>query len=141
MSVGKDSFTPTDRANESPNPQAKGSDKDDDDKPLEEEKKSEDLFDTSKMTSKERKRAAALDNLTAQDIIVTYEAKKGKLHENTRDINVSGVTVTFHSRPLIEDTEVVINYGNRYGLIGPNGSGKVSVNSTFLEHWGHRICS
>jgi len=106
---------------------AKGSDKDDDDKPLEEEKKSEDLFDTSKMTSKERKRAAALDNLTAQDIIVTYEAKKGKLHENTRDINVSGVTVTFHSRPLIEDTEVVINFGNRYGLIGPNGSGKSTL--------------
>ena len=63
---------------------------------------------------------------------MTYEAKKGKLHENTRDINVSGVTVTFHSRPLIEDSEIVINYGNRYGLIGPNGSGKVSASVTLL---------
>lgn len=58
---------------------------------------------------------------------MTYEAKKGKLHENTRDINVSGVTLTFHSRPLIEDSEVVINYGNRYALIGPSGCGKVST--------------
>jgi ATP-binding cassette subfamily F protein 2 len=35
--------------------------------------------------------------------------------------------VTFHGKPLIEDTEIIINYGNRYGLIGPNGSGKSTV--------------
>ena len=28
---------------------------------------------------------------------------------------------------MIEDTELVINYGNRYGFIGPNGSGKSTV--------------
>jgi len=56
---------------------------------------------------------------------VTYEAKRGALHANTRDINVGGVTVSFHGKHLIEETELVINYGNRYGFIGPNGSGKV----------------
>ena len=70
------------------------------------------------------KRDAALEWLSAQDIVVTYEQKKGKLHANTRDIHCNGVSVTFHGKPLIEDTELVINYGNRYGFIGPNGSGK-----------------
>jgi len=70
---------------------------------------------------------AALDKLSEDNIVVTYESKKGALHANTRDINVSGVTVTFHGKPLIEDTQVVINYGNRYGFIGPNGSGKSTV--------------
>jgi ATP-binding cassette, subfamily F, member 2 len=40
---------------------------------------------------------------------------------------VSGVTVNFHGKPLIEETDVIINYGNRYGFIGPNGSGKVRI--------------
>jgi ATP-binding cassette subfamily F protein 2 len=65
----------------------------------------------------EQKRDAALDQLSEENIIVTYEAKKGMLHANTRDINVGGVTVTFHGKPLIEETELVINYGNRYGFM------------------------
>ena len=70
---------------------------------------------------------ALLQQLADMNIAVTYESKKGKLHANTRDINVGGVTVTFHGKPLIEETEVVINYGNRYGFIGPNGSGKSTI--------------
>jgi len=74
----------------------------------------------------EAKRDAALEKLSQDHIIVTYENKKG-VHANSRDINVGGVTVTFHGKPLIEDTEIVINYGNRYGFIGPNGSGKSTI--------------
>ena len=76
---------------------------------------------------KESKRDAVLEELSKQNIIVNYESKKGVLHANTRDINVSGVTVTFHGKSLIEETEVIINYGNRYGFIGPNGSGKSTI--------------
>ena len=76
--------------------------------------------------SEEGKREAALEALSRQEIVVTYEQRKGNLHANTRDINVGGVSVAFHGKTLIEETEVVINYGNRYGFIGPNGSGKVS---------------
>lgn len=94
-----------------------------------EEKKEDEVLanDFSGMTLKERKRAEALDNLSKNDIVVTYESKAGKLHANTRDINVGGVSVNFHGKPLIEETELVINYGNRYGFIGPNGSGKSTV--------------
>ena len=77
--------------------------------------------------SKEAKQDALLEELSQQNINVTYEQKKGNLHANTRDINVGGVSVAFHGKLLIEETSVVINYGNRYGFIGPNGSGKVCV--------------
>ncbi len=81
----------------------------------------------SNMTLKERKRAQALDELSKNEIVVTYESKSTKLHANARDINVSGVSVAFHGKNLIEETELVINYGRRYGFIGPNGSGKSTV--------------
>ena len=77
--------------------------------------------------TKEQKQEAALENLSREEIVVTYESRKTKMHANARNINVSGVTVTFHGKPLIEETNLVINYGNRYGFIGPNGSGKVSL--------------
>lgn len=78
------------------------------------------------------KREAALEKLLRDDIVVTYEAKKGQMHANTRDIFVSGVTVTFHGKPLIEDTDIQINYGNRYGFLGPNGSGKSTVRIYYI---------
>lgn len=77
--------------------------------------------------SPEAKQEAALEELSRQEIVVTYEQKKGQLHANTRDINVGGVSVAFHGKLLLEETGVVINYGNRYGFIGPNGSGKSTV--------------
>lgn len=86
-----------------------------------------DLLKQSTLDDPEERRDAALEWLSRQEIVVTYESKKGKLNANNRDINVSGVSVNFHGKPLIEDTEVVINYGNRYGFIGPNGSGKSTV--------------
>jgi len=94
-----------------------------------EEEKKEDLptADFAGLTLKERRRAEALDQLSKDNIVVTYESKAGKLHKNTRDINVSGVSVNFHGKPLVEETDLVINYGNRYGFIGPNGSGKSTI--------------
>lgn len=79
------------------------------------------------LTSTEGKHELALERLSRDNIVVTYEAKKTKLDPHSKDINVSGVTVNFHSKPLIEETELTINYGNRYGFVGPNGSGKSTV--------------
>lgn len=94
-----------------------------------EEKKTDQdaAFGFENMTLKERKRAIALDELSKQDINVTYESKATKLHENARDINVGGVSVAFHGKNLVEETDLIINYGRRYGLIGPNGSGKSTI--------------
>ncbi|EJF62131.1 P-loop containing nucleoside triphosphate hydrolase protein [Dichomitus squalens LYAD-421 SS1] len=46
-----------------------------------------------------------------------------------RDIKIDSYTLSFHGRLLIEGAEVSLNYGQRYGLLGENGSGK----STFLQ--------
>lgn len=97
-------------------------------KKQEEEKKNDDIpIGFENMTLKERKRVQALDNLSKENIVVTYESKGKKQHANARDINVSGVTVAFHGKHLVEESQLVINYGRRYGLIGPNGSGKSTV--------------
>lgn len=105
----------------------------------EEEKKDEDAVeDMAKLhldpNSDEGKLEMALENLSKQNIVVTYEQRKGNLHANTRDINVSGVSVAFHGKLLVEETDLVINYGNRYGFIGPNGSGKVRKNICSCAH-------
>lgn len=102
--------------------------KDEDEEEEAPEEKKEDMIDPLDLDKlEEKKRDDALEWLNQQNISVTYENKKGALHANTRDVNVSGVTVTFHGKPLIEDTDLVINYGNRYGFIGPNGSGKSTI--------------
>ena len=41
------------------------------------------------------------------------------------DIKMDSYTLSFHGRLLIEGAEVALNYGQRYGLLGENGSGKV----------------
>lgn len=97
------------------------------DESAEEAKKRAEAILLDPKASVEEKREAALENLSNEQIVVTYESRKTKMHANARNINVNGVTVTFHGKPLIEETSLVINYGNRYGFIGPNGSGKSTV--------------
>ncbi|KAG0041462.1 ATP-binding cassette sub- F member 2, partial [Linnemannia elongata] len=42
---------------------------------------------------------------------------------------IESFSLRFHGRELISNTDIDLNFGRRYGLIGANGSGK----STFLE--------
>lgn len=46
-----------------------------------------------------------------------------------RDIKIDAYTLSFHGRLLIENAEISLNYGQRYGLLGENGSGKVRSKS------------
>jgi ATP-binding cassette, subfamily F, member 2 len=43
----------------------------------------------------------------------------------SRDIKIEQYSLSFHGRLLIEGAEISLNYGQRYGLLGENGSGKV----------------
>lgn len=47
----------------------------------------------------------------------------------------SNVTMQFGSKPLFENISVKFGGGNRYGLIGANGSGK----STFMKDPRRRL--
>ena len=39
----------------------------------------------------------------------------------------TNIPISFHGRLLIEGAEISLNYGQRYGLLGENGSGKVRI--------------
>lgn len=43
----------------------------------------------------------------------------------SRDIHIDSYSLSFHGRLLIENATFSLNYGQRYGLLGENGSGKV----------------
>ncbi len=68
---------------------------------------------------------SAADQLRKEGIVVTFAQNSKKIHRNVRDISVSNLTMLFHGTPLVDDTELTLNYGNRYGFIGRNGSGCV----------------
>ncbi|XP_042475285.1 ABC transporter F family member 1-like [Macadamia integrifolia] len=55
-------------------------------------------------------------------------------HPLSRDIHIESLSVTFHGHDLIVDSDLELNYGRRYGLLGLNGCGK----STLLEAIGNR---
>jgi ATP-binding cassette subfamily F protein 2 len=47
--------------------------------------------------------------------------------KRAKDIKISSFSLSLHGIVLIEDTEIELNWGNRYGLIGRNGCGKRCV--------------
>ena len=49
--------------------------------------------------------------------------------ETSRDIKLTSVSLLFHGKVLIQDSNLELNFGRRYGLLGENGCGK----STFLK--------
>jgi len=77
---------------------------------------------------------APADKLRKDGVIATFAQNSKSMHRNVRDISVSNLTVTFHGVPLVEEAELSLNYGNRYGYIGRNGCGK----STFMKVIGAR---
>ena len=64
------------------------------------------------------------DALRREGIVCTFAGTSKKIHRNVRDVAVSNMTVTYHGVPLVEEAELSLNYGNRYGFIGRNGCGK-----------------
>lgn len=54
--------------------------------------------------------------------------------KQSRDIHIESFSMSFHGRLLIDNATIALNYGQRYGLLGENGSGK----TTFLEALANR---
>ena len=74
------------------------------------------------------------DALAADGTICTFSASRKGVDARSRDINVSNFTLQHKGAVMLEDTSIVLNHGNRYGLIGRNGCGK----STLLKALGAR---
>ena len=71
-----------------------------------------------------------------EKIIISARQATGSLisEARSRDIKIQAFSLALHGRPIVEDTELELNLGGRYGLIGRNGCGK----STFLQCLANR---
>lgn len=76
---------------------------------------------------KEQKFKSRLDASDFPDIIVTYGTNEKKVHPMAKDIMVEGLTITFHGTELIQDSTLNLAHGQRYGLVGVNGTGKSTL--------------
>ena len=54
--------------------------------------------------------------------------------KQSRDLHIESFSMSFHGRLLIDNASIALNFGQRYGLLGENGSGK----TTFLEALANR---
>lgn len=69
----------------------------------------------------------AADRLAAAGTICTFAASRKGVDHSARDINIQNFTMQHMGCVLLDETEIVLNHGNRYGLIGRNGSGKTTL--------------
>eukprot|EP00937_MAST-01D_sp_MAST-1D-sp2_P001234 g1234.t1 len=75
------------------------------------------------------------EKLLERGIIASCAINKGrKTDAGQRDINIQNVTVQYQGKILVDGSDFVLNYGQRYGFIGRNGAGK----STLMEVLGAR---
>jgi ATP-binding cassette subfamily F protein 2 len=66
----------------------------------------------------------AADALASEGTICTFASSKTGVDARSRDINVADFTLQHKGMVMLDNTEIVLNHGNRYGLLGRNGCGK-----------------
>lgn len=76
----------------------------------------------------------AAEQLAADGTICTYSTSRKGVDARSRDVNVQNFTLQHKGMVMLDATAVVLNHGNRYGLLGRNGCGK----STLMKALGAR---
>jgi ATP-binding cassette subfamily F protein 2 len=76
----------------------------------------------------------AAEQLAAEGTICTFSTSRKGVDARSRDVNVQNFTLQHKGTVMLDGTAVVLNHGNRYGLIGRNGCGK----STLMKALGAR---
>ena len=66
-----------------------------------------------------------------EKLAITYTSNERKMHRNARDIHVENLCVSLGANEIVRHADLSLNWGNRYGLLGRNGSGK-SILMTLL---------
>jgi ATP-binding cassette subfamily F protein 2 len=72
-----------------------------------------------------------LMNSAMNRINVTTSSYNDRIHVNARDVKAENLTVILNGKELLKESSLTLNWGRRYGLIGPNGCGK-SILMTML---------
>jgi len=70
------------------------------------------------------------NNKYIKNIICTFSESKKHVHKNNKDISIDNLSITFHGKNIITDSELKLNFGQRYGLVGSNGCGKSVLMNT-----------
>ncbi|VAH86958.1 unnamed protein product [Triticum turgidum subsp. durum] len=70
----------------------------------------------NKTTDKGALAAVQLSDRTCTAVLTSHQEKES--------CEIESLTLTFHGHDLLVDTELELNYGRRYGLLGLNGCGK-----------------
>jgi len=70
-----------------------------------------------------------------EGITVNCSTHDRTIHPNAKDIAVTNCTMSLFGFDLLQDTDIKLSWGQRYGLIGPNGCGK----STLMHMLGRRM--
>ena len=83
---------------------------------------------------KESMHNAASEALAEEGTICTFSTSTKGVDPRSRDINVQNFTLLHKGSVMLDETEIILNHGNRYGLIGRNGCGK----STLMKALGAR---
>jgi ATP-binding cassette subfamily F protein 2 len=65
-----------------------------------------------------------LMNQAMERVTVTTSTYQNKVHPNSRDVKISNLTVVLKGKDLLSETDLNLSWGQRYGLLGPNGCGK-----------------
>ena len=74
------------------------------------------------------------DQLAAEGTICTYAYSRKGVDARSRDVNVQNFTLQHKGNVMLDGTAIILNHGNRYGLLGRNGCGK----STLMKALGAR---
>jgi ATP-binding cassette subfamily F protein 2 len=69
----------------------------------------------------------AADALASDGTICTFSTSRKGVDARSRDINVQNFTLQHKGMVMLDQTEIVLNHGNRYGLLGRNGCGKTTL--------------
>jgi len=91
------------------------------------------------MPSKKKNSKGKVAEAPSVDEVIA-QIEKTKVHARTatgewattpksRDVHITSFSVAYYGKALVQETDLELNYGRRYGLVGSNGSGK----STILE--------
>ena len=54
-------------------------------------------------------------------INITTSTYQSKVHPNSKDVALTNVSLILKGRELVTDANITLNWGQRYGLLGPNG--------------------
>jgi len=70
---------------------------------------------------------AAADELATRGTICTFSTSRKGIDDRSRDVNVQNFTLQHKGTVMLDETQIVLNHGNRYGLMGRNGCGKSTL--------------